>query len=60
MSEAFKENCLDNFMIMCDKIANDVKIFDYVDPSTGVLMLSDNPNHTYSEISGATSFLVND
>lgn len=33
--------------------------FDYVDPSSGLLMNGDNQNIIYNELTGATNFLVN-
>ena len=59
-SEGFKNNGLEVFMKKCEdvKLPEDV-YFDYVDPSSGILMNSDNQNVVYNELTGATNFLVN-
>ena len=48
-------------MILAEKIQNEISdsvFFDYVDPSSGLLMISNNQNHIYNEITGATSLLI--
>ena len=34
-------------------------MFDYVDPSSGLLMGSPNQNAVYNELTGVTTFLIN-
>jgi hypothetical protein len=64
VSEKAKELCLEKFIkaaeIMEIKLKQVVKeefMFDYVDPSSGVLMKSSNPNAVYYESLGVDHYL---
>ena len=58
-SEAFMEYCLEQFMPKCEKIKNTYSgFFDYVDPMSGITMVTSNPNNIYPEIAGCREFLI--
>ena len=59
-TESFKNDCLEKFMNLAESIDQKIQsstFFDYVDPSSGLLMKSQNSNVVYNELQGATHFL---
>jgi len=59
-SEDAKAMCLDQFMSFAQDLDQQRScdcFFDYVDPSSGLLMNSNNMNVVYSEILGVETFL---